>query len=175
MDVEQLARDLVDDLIRSCWVVESARADLYEGWAQHDREYAPEAEMCRERAGLIERSLSERNKGRDVDLVQAHGEWMRSVAGDHPEEVPLAPFFDRAMNASSSSSLTSACSRRSISPRRQPVSSANRTIETSSSGSISFAIEVMREGLPYMGWNSPRAMVFYKRRRNVLCTSQSQA
>lgn len=93
MDAEQLAQDLIDDLVRSCWVVESARAGLYLGWAEHDPRYESDADTSKQRAELIETELTDRTMRPDVALVSGHEAWMRSVAGHHPEEVPLAPFF----------------------------------------------------------------------------------
>ena len=93
MDTEELTEDLVTDLVRSCWIVESARERLYEGWAEADAGYSDDSEMARERAGLIEKALTQRGKQPDSGLVEAHAEWMRTVAGEHPEEVPLATFF----------------------------------------------------------------------------------
>ncbi|MBW3595122.1 MAG: metallophosphoesterase [Actinobacteria bacterium] len=93
MDSEQLAADLVDDLARSCWVIETARSSLYRGWAGTDPRYEQNVDICHERAHLIEASLNERSKRPDHELVDGHLAWMTSVAGDDPEEVPLAPFF----------------------------------------------------------------------------------
>jgi len=93
MDTEQLAKDLVDDLVRSCWVVEAARSSLYRSWAANVRSYETDAEICDERADVIGAALADRGKRADTGLVDKHSEWMTSVAGRHPEEVPLAPFF----------------------------------------------------------------------------------
>ena len=93
MDREELAQDLIDDLVRSCWVVESSRTAFYRGWAPADASYEEASSIAAERAALIEKALAERGKRPDTDLVEPHTEWMRSLAGTHPEEVPLAPFF----------------------------------------------------------------------------------
>lgn len=93
MDTDQLAADLIDDLVRSCWVIERARAGLYRAWEQSAGSHRQEAGIAEERAGLIEGVLAERNKRPDEGLVEAHRSWMTSLAGSHPEEVPLAPFF----------------------------------------------------------------------------------
>ena len=93
MDVEKLTQDLVDDLVRSCWIVESARSALYRGWSEAESRYEEDATLAAERAGLVEKALTERGKRPDTGLVETHADWMRSVAGSHPEEVPLAPFF----------------------------------------------------------------------------------
>lgn len=93
MDTEELTEDLVADLVRSCWIIESARGRLYEGWAKAESRYSDDSEMARERAGLIEKALTQGGKQSDTGLVEAHAEWMRAVAGGHPEEVPLATFF----------------------------------------------------------------------------------
>ena len=93
MDVEELAQDLITDLIRSCWVVEAARERFYRGWAEADPSFERDAAIAGERAKLIEPALAERGRARDEDVVEHHTEWMRSLAGSHPEEVPLAPFL----------------------------------------------------------------------------------
>ena len=93
MDAERLAQDLIDDLVRSCWVVESARVELYRGWTSHDSGYEADAETSTQRAGIVLRALEKRGRQPDARLVDMHHAWMRSVAGDHPDEVPLAPFF----------------------------------------------------------------------------------
>src|SRR5688572_9152568 len=93
MDTDKLAEDLITDLVRSCWIIESARADLYETWATEDDGYSSDAEIARARAGLIEATLSQRGKQPDHGLVGPHADWMRSLAGERGDEVPLAPFF----------------------------------------------------------------------------------
>jgi hypothetical protein len=93
MDTEELAQDLITDLVRSCWVVESARASLYETWAGADDGFTSDIEIARARAELIATSLAQRGKQPDQGLVDPHADWMRSVAGGRGDEVPLAPFF----------------------------------------------------------------------------------
>ena len=93
MDVEELAQDLITDLIRSCWVVESARERLYRRWAAAEPDLERDAEIAGERAKLIEPALTARGRALDADIVEPHTDWMRSLAGDHPDEVPLAPFL----------------------------------------------------------------------------------
>ena len=93
MSTEKLADDLVVDLIRSCWIVESARVRLYERWAEAAPDFEKDAAMAGERAALVESALKQRNKRPDEALVDPHVDWMRTLAGDEPNEVPLAPFF----------------------------------------------------------------------------------
>lgn len=93
MDTEQLAKDLIDDLVRSSWVVETARTQLYRCWAEADGAYAQNTELTQTRADLVEKALTGRGRRPDGALVEAHLAWMVSVAGGHPDEVPLAPFF----------------------------------------------------------------------------------
>ena len=93
MDAQDLAEDLVDDLVRSCWVVEAARTELYRGWADADAKYLEDSGISESRSELIRSALERRGKRPDQELVAAHAEWMRAVAGSDPEEVPLAPFF----------------------------------------------------------------------------------
>ena len=93
MDVEELAEDLIDDLVRSCWVVEATRKRLYAEWSAADPSFEADAEIAGQRAELIEKLLTERGRRPDEKIVSSHLDWMHTVAGTHPEEVPLAPFF----------------------------------------------------------------------------------
>jgi len=93
VDSEQLANDLIDDLVRSCWVVETARAGLYRRWTEGDSAYERDAEIAAARAEVVAQALAERNRRPDEGLVDAHRGWMESVGGTHPDEVPLAPYF----------------------------------------------------------------------------------
>lgn len=93
MDVEELAQDLITDLVRSCWVVEAARGRLYRDWAEADPTFERDADLARQRADLIAPALAERGRKVDERVVGPHTDWMRSLAGTHPEEVPLAPFL----------------------------------------------------------------------------------
>ena len=95
---EELGKEVVDDLIRSCWIVESARVSLFETWMadpahddsisfEEDRSYAED------RAKLVLRALESRGRKPDTDLVEPHADWMRSVAGSTSDEVPLGAFL----------------------------------------------------------------------------------
>ena len=93
MDVQELAEDLIDDLVRSCWVVETTRKRLYAEWSKADTAFETDSEIAGQRAELVGRILDERGRKPDEKLVAPHLEWMHQVVGTHPEEVPLAPFF----------------------------------------------------------------------------------
>lgn len=93
MEVAELERDLVDDLVRSCWVVEAARARVYGAWASADPAIAADGELAARRAELIRVVLEERGRDPDETLVEPHSGWMKSVAGETAGEVPLGAFF----------------------------------------------------------------------------------
>lgn len=87
-----MASEIIKDLLRSAWIVERARSHVYSDWAEHDGAYAVSAEVAAERATLVATALGGAPNG-DGDLVAPHAEWMRSLIGSRPDEIPLAPMF----------------------------------------------------------------------------------
>jgi hypothetical protein len=83
-DEPELARDVLIDVLRSAWVVEHGRARVYRTWEDSRR-----AAIAEERADLVERPLSELDSGTDLGLIDSHTEWIHSLVGRHPDEVPL--------------------------------------------------------------------------------------
>lgn len=93
MSVGALGDELVTDLLRSAWIVERARSDVYGRWSAHDDRFRASAERGRERADLIGRALSDRGHSPDADLVGAHAAWIRSLVGDAEPDVEFADIF----------------------------------------------------------------------------------
>ncbi len=89
---DDIAQEVVRDLLRSAWVIERSRADVYRGWAS-EGEVAAAATIARDRADLVQGALDELAIRPDEDVVPRHAAWMRSLAGDTPDEVPLGRFF----------------------------------------------------------------------------------
>lgn len=88
-----LDRDTITDLLRSSWVVESARALLYATWTEHDPGFSVRADIAGERAGLLEKALSDAGRSPDTGLVDAHRAWIQNLVGDAPGEVALGDLF----------------------------------------------------------------------------------
>ena len=90
---DEMAAEVIRDLLRSGWVIEKARQAVYEAWVTSDETLAAPAEGAARRAEIIESSLSERGISSDPGVVADHARWMRSLAGDSPTEVPLGRLF----------------------------------------------------------------------------------
>lgn len=93
MAPQTLAEEVLADLLRSSWIVETARASVYERWSRDH----PEAERSRaralERASLIADVLKERGLETDEDYVERHARWMLSLAGAGVDESSLGRLF----------------------------------------------------------------------------------
>lgn len=90
---DEMAEEVIRDLLRSAWIIERARAAVYSDWSRKGADLAAPAQGATARAEVIAVALSERGHGTDEDIVAAHAAWMRSLAGDTAEEVPLGRFF----------------------------------------------------------------------------------
>lgn len=84
-----LAAEIITDLMRSTWVIESARREVYNTWSRADDSYEAAAARADERARIIEAELERRDVQPDHDLVGPHSEWMCDTVGDEP----LGPMF----------------------------------------------------------------------------------
>jgi predicted phosphodiesterase len=93
MGTESLAEDVLADLLRSAWIIESSRADVYLGWSKDDSEYEASHERAAERANLVGAALAGRDLEPDDDYVERHATWMRSLAGSTAGEVSIGPLF----------------------------------------------------------------------------------
>jgi hypothetical protein len=85
--------DIVTDLVRSGWIVEAARSEVYARWAGHVPRFDASARRARERARIIEADLAGRTRTDDRDLVQPHAEWIRRLAGRDFVDVPFGDIF----------------------------------------------------------------------------------
>ncbi|MDQ3957345.1 MAG: metallophosphoesterase [Actinomycetota bacterium] len=84
--------DLFDDLLRSCWIVETSRSKVFESWTDTDDSYGSSAKIALARADIVAAALAGRGKRPDTDLVAGHVGWIESVVGS-PGDDPLAPLF----------------------------------------------------------------------------------
>jgi len=87
----RLDDDIVSDLLRSAWIIESARTSVYREWGDRAERFFASGERARQRADLIERALEARATKPDRALVEPHAEWVRRCALG-PDE-PLADLF----------------------------------------------------------------------------------
>ncbi|HEV2754813.1 MAG TPA: metallophosphoesterase [Actinomycetota bacterium] len=91
--LDALPEDLFHDLLRSCWVIENARARIFEGWAnENDPAYDKSARIAAARAAIVDEVLGPRKKKADHDVVALHVAWIDSVVGP-PGDDPLGPLF----------------------------------------------------------------------------------
>jgi predicted phosphodiesterase len=93
MTAEDLGEDIVVDLLRSSWLVDSARAYVYGRWKTEDPRYEKFEDRARRRAELIGAALEESGGKPDRDLVEPHAGWMMSMIGSHHDDVPLSDVF----------------------------------------------------------------------------------
>jgi predicted phosphodiesterase len=88
-----LAEEIVVDLIRSVWVIEQGRATVYGSWAAHDGRWHESEARTLKRAELVETTLRNLGRAPDERLVEPHADWIRSLIGATPDEVPLSSLF----------------------------------------------------------------------------------
>jgi hypothetical protein len=87
-----LSQEILIDLMRSAWLVEAARAEVYGSWAAEAERFEAARERALRRATIIEESLVSLARKPDTELVRAHADWMRSVGGTPPQD-PFAELF----------------------------------------------------------------------------------
>ncbi|MFN2587848.1 MAG: metallophosphoesterase [Actinomycetota bacterium] len=96
--LEALPEDLFLDLLRSCWVIETARARIFEGWAnESDPAWEKSSKIATERAALVDELLGPRKKRSDHDVVALHAAWIDGVVGA-PGDDPFGPLFMARMS-----------------------------------------------------------------------------
>ena len=93
MAITDLATDLIRDLLRSSWIIERARAEVYTRWSQDDPSYRESLDRSTARAAIVEKALKELGRGGDGPLVGPHAEWITSLIGERPAEIALGPLF----------------------------------------------------------------------------------
>lgn len=89
MDTETSAEILVD-FLRSAWIVEAARAEVYARWAAADAAFARRAALAGRRAEIAAAQLRTAGRSPDQTLVAGHAAWVRRLAGERPGEVAFA-------------------------------------------------------------------------------------
>ena len=90
---EDVAGEVIRDLLRSAWVIETARQAVYQRWSAEGSSFAVSAERTGARAAIVEAVLAERGHRTDPKLIGTHTEWVLHLAGETPDEVPLGTFF----------------------------------------------------------------------------------
>ena len=93
MSLGQSAEQIVNDLLRSTWIVERARSDVYGGWASDAHRFAESQRRSLRRADILGAELSGRGLDVDEELVGGHADWMRSLVGDTPTHTVLSDMF----------------------------------------------------------------------------------
>jgi hypothetical protein len=87
----ELPRDVVADLLRSAWIVESARAIVYADWRLAQERFEASRARASERAETLRTALDNLGVVSDRTLVDAHARWIHRCARG-PDE-PLADLF----------------------------------------------------------------------------------
>lgn len=93
MAVTDPSDEVIDDLLRSSWIVEGARRLVYEGWSVRDDKWGASAQRASRRAALVEKTLSDRGVEPDHELVEPHAAWMNSLLGSGPGDTGLEDIF----------------------------------------------------------------------------------
>ena len=93
MESASLAEDVLADLLRAAWIIEAARAEVYESWAGHDQSFEASRARAVERARLVQATLEEHSREPDQDYVHRHATWMRALAGADPADSEIGPVF----------------------------------------------------------------------------------
>jgi Calcineurin-like phosphoesterase len=90
MGDERMDSGLVVDLLRSAWIIESARADVYRRWGEAS---SASVRRAQQRAGIIAEGLGASGGRTDPSLVEPHSRWVRSLIGERAGEIPLGELF----------------------------------------------------------------------------------
>jgi predicted phosphodiesterase len=88
-----LVHEVVIDLLRSSWIIESARTVVYGRWSSEEPRFADSAARGEERAGIVARALESAGGRPDRHLIGGHVGWIESVIGSRPGEIALGDFF----------------------------------------------------------------------------------
>jgi 3',5'-cyclic AMP phosphodiesterase CpdA len=91
--VDEIADDLITDLLRSAWIIERGRAAVYRTWNSGSDRFGEAEARAEQRAEVVERVLTGRVRRLDAALVDAHAKWMLSLAGTAPGEVQFGDIF----------------------------------------------------------------------------------
>jgi Calcineurin-like phosphoesterase len=90
---QDLAEEMVADLLRSSWLVEKSRAAAYTVWASEHARYEASAARAEERAALVASELGRRDRQTDAPLIAPHTDWILNLAGRRPGEEPFGDVF----------------------------------------------------------------------------------
>jgi hypothetical protein len=90
--LDSLPEDLFVDLLRSCWLIETARSKVLAGWSATDDRYEASAKIAEARAAIAAGGLDARGRKTDEGLVALHTAWIDGVVGDFGDD-QLAPLF----------------------------------------------------------------------------------
>ncbi|HEV3472959.1 MAG TPA: metallophosphoesterase [Actinomycetota bacterium] len=90
---DQAGDEVIRDLLRSAWIIERSRAEVYSGWSAKGSDLRAVAEGARARADVVAEALAARGTPTDEHVVGPHSDWMRLLAGDTADEVPLGRLF----------------------------------------------------------------------------------
>jgi predicted phosphodiesterase len=86
-------QDVITDLMRSGWAIETARSIVYLRWAAAQEQSEPQSKAAREAAVIFERELSDRGRPTDPSIADGHAQWITSLVGDDPGAMPVADWF----------------------------------------------------------------------------------
>ena len=86
-------QDVLTDLMRSGWVIETARAIVYRSWAATDSRFQGPAQNAAEAAGIFEAEVIERGTRTDPAAAEHHASWITGLVGEEPGVRPLADWF----------------------------------------------------------------------------------
>jgi Icc protein len=88
-----LAADLKLDLLRSSWIIERARACVYERWGADEDRFSASADRAARRAESVRRALEATGRAPDEAMVEPHALWIESLIGAKAGQVVFGDFF----------------------------------------------------------------------------------
>ena len=93
MDPNITSEEVVDDLLRSAWIVERARGRMYSEWNDQDERFAVASSRAHRRAEIVAVALTNRDVQPDHALVEPHCDWMRSLLLGGPKDTEFSDLF----------------------------------------------------------------------------------
>ena len=91
--MDEIADDIITDLLRSAWIIERGRAAVYRRWRSGSDRFGEAEVRAEQRAEVVERVLTGRVRRLDATMVEAHAKWMLSLAGSAPGDVQFGDIF----------------------------------------------------------------------------------
>ncbi|MGH2701554.1 MAG: metallophosphoesterase family protein [Actinomycetota bacterium] len=86
-------QEVLVDLMRSGWVIETARAIVYRGWAATDSRFQGPADNAAQAAGIFEADVVRRGRRTDPGAAESHAAWITGLVGEEPNDRALADWF----------------------------------------------------------------------------------